>query len=166
MSMEIALEWIRKNKETKEKELNLSKLSLTHLPEELRDCEWLEHLNIRENKELKDLSPLSRLVNLQSLYCSFMQVSDLSPLSGLVNLQRLSCYSTQVSDLSPLSIFIEKGIKIKFDGQSYTEGFDFKDCPLTFPPLEIAQQGNAAILKYFAEQKNKAPKNSTKPKSW
>ena len=284
MSMEIALERIRKNKETKVINLDLSDLSFSHLPEELSDCDWLEQLKIQDNNKLLDLSPLSGLQNLQKLYCSTTRVSDLSPLSGLLNLKELNCDTTQVSDLSPLSrlqnlqklycsitkvsdlnplsgllnlkelncdttnvndlsplrglqnlqllscsstqvhdlsplrglqnlqllscastqvsdlsplrglqrlkvlwcsftqvsdlgplrglqslevlrcnstqvsdlnclsAFIEKGIEIVFKGYAGSQEFDFKDCPLTNPPLEIAQQGNAAILKYFADR--------------
>ena len=85
MSMEIALERIRKNKETKEKELDLSNLNLIHLPEELSDCDWLKDLNIKRNEKLSDLSPLSGLVNLQFLDCAYTQVDNLIPLSNLLN---------------------------------------------------------------------------------
>lgn len=175
MSMEIALERIKKYKKTKVNYLDLSDLNLTHLPEELSSCDWLVQLEIQDNEKLTDLSPLSGLLqlrvllcnstqvsdlsplsglqHLQELSCNSTQVRDLSPLSGLLNLQRLSCNSTQVRDLSPLSTFIEKGIKIVFNGHAGSQELDFKDCPLTNPPLEIAQQGNAAILKYFAERK-------------
>jgi internalin A len=50
-----------------------------------------------------DLSPLSGLTALTSLYCSDTQVTDLSPLSGLTALTSLDCWDTQVTDLSPLS---------------------------------------------------------------
>ncbi len=52
---------------------------------------------------MSDLAPLSGLSSLQTLDCSYTQVSDLAPLSGLSSLQTLDCRSTQVSDLSPLS---------------------------------------------------------------
>jgi internalin A len=52
--------------------------------------------------ELRDLTPLATLANLQDLYVFDTQVSDLSPLEKLTNLQRLYVGATHVSDLSPL----------------------------------------------------------------
>ena len=51
---------------------------------------------------IRDLAPLGSLKNLQTLDCSFTQVTDLAPLGSLVNLQTLDCSSTQVTDLAPL----------------------------------------------------------------
>jgi internalin A len=52
--------------------------------------------------DIVDLAWTSRLVGLQSLYCSRTKISDLTPLSGLRALQSFSCHATQVSDLGPL----------------------------------------------------------------
>jgi len=54
-------------------------------------------------ESLSDVSPLSGLVALQSLYLGGTQVADVSPLSGLVALQSLDLRETQVADVSPLS---------------------------------------------------------------
>ena len=51
---------------------------------------------------MSDLGPLAGLSALQSLDCSWTEVSDLGPLAGL-SLQSLDCSSTQVSDLGPLA---------------------------------------------------------------
>jgi len=56
-----------------------------------------------------------------------------------------------VSDLAPLLPFIKKGIRITLKGYSSGNDFDFKDCPLTNPPVEIVQQGNEAIIRYLEE---------------
>jgi hypothetical protein len=53
--------------------------------------------------QISDLSPLSRLSDIDKLDLSGAQVLDISPLSVLKNLQILSLAETQVSDLSPLS---------------------------------------------------------------
>ena len=58
--------------------------------------------NFKKEWDLKDLSPLQCLSNLQQLYVYLTQASDLSPLQGLSNLQQLDVYSTLISDLSPL----------------------------------------------------------------
>ncbi len=52
---------------------------------------------------IRDLTPLSRMTQLQELFLDNTQVSDLTPLSALTQLQFLSLDNTQVSDLTPLS---------------------------------------------------------------
>lgn len=113
----------------------------------------LQFLNC-SNTQVSNLAPLSGLTNLQFLYCAELQINDLSPLASLVNLKSLSCVATRVNDLSPLLQLIEKGIEIKWSGRSWgDDAIYIKDCPLTSPPIHIAQQGNAAILRWFAENR-------------
>ncbi|MFN0173904.1 MAG: leucine-rich repeat domain-containing protein [Saprospiraceae bacterium] len=112
--------------------------------------------------QVADLSALVGLTNLQKLSCSFTQVADLSPLAGMTNLQLLSCPSTQVADLSPILFLIEKNVPVKWQNWSdaHEEDNSFsekpvilvKGCPLTNPPVEVAKQGNEAILRYFEEK--------------
>lgn len=101
------------------------------------------------------LSHLKDLVNLQQLYVSYTGVSDLSPLKDLTNLQHLDVSGTQVSDLLPLKALIRKGISVNWDTYRFVDKSNsimIQSCPLTNPPIEIAQQGNAAILRYWEEQ--------------
>ena len=56
-----------------------------------------------KSNEVVDISPLSGLVNLQSLELKDSQIVDLSPLQGLVNLQHLRVGGNQIADISPLS---------------------------------------------------------------
>ncbi len=53
--------------------------------------------------KIKDLTPLSQMTGLQTLYLFQNQVSDLTPLSQMTGLQSLDLDNNQVSDLSPLS---------------------------------------------------------------
>ena len=55
------------------------------------------------SSQLADLTPVSRLVTLQSLDCSDTSIVDLSPLAGLQSLRTLDCSRTRVKDLTPLS---------------------------------------------------------------
>jgi Leucine-rich repeat (LRR) protein len=109
----------------------------------------LQHLYLNST-QVRDLSPLSGLFALQELSLNSTQVRDLSPLSGLLALQELDLNSTQVSDLSPLRGMIERGREVSVKG--YVAGITVVNCPLTIPPLEIAAQGNEAILSYFRER--------------
>ena len=52
---------------------------------------------------VSDLTPLSRLSVLQSLWLDGTHVSDLRPLAGRASLQRLSLEGTPVSDITPLA---------------------------------------------------------------
>ncbi len=99
--------------------------------------------------QIYDLSPLAGLINLYTLKCYSTQVGDLIPLTGLANLQVLNCSSTRVKDISPLIPLIRKGRRITLNGTSDQGIFDFLDCPLVNPPIEVVQQGNEAILGYF-----------------
>ena len=86
------------------------------------------------------------------LHLKSQKISDLSPLTDLLNLQYLNFESTEVSDLSPLLPIIKKGIKVNWGIHDGTNGVLIWDCPLSSPPVSIAQQGNEAILRWFAEQ--------------
>lgn len=106
-----------------------------------------------DKTQVSDLSPLVGLTNLQRLSCDNTQVSDLSPLAGLTNLQTLRCGKTPVSDLSPLLSLIRTGRQVKWC--KYEGDIQVEDCPLVNPPVEIAKQGNEAILRYFEEQEKR-----------
>lgn len=98
-----ALHLINENRKTKARVLDLGGSEFVELPQELLDCVWLEEINFSSSKNLRDLSLLSELKNLQNLTFYNTQISDLLPLSHLFNLRRLSCNYTPVRDLSPLS---------------------------------------------------------------
>ena len=128
----------------------------------LKDLVNLQKLDVH-NTQVSDLLPLKDLVNLQQLNVYNTQLSDLMPLKDLVNLRVLDVHSTQVSNLMPLKDLIEKGIKVEwkraslltvlhFNNGGKVNGIYIEDCPLSNPHIEIAKQGNAAILRYWAEQ--------------
>ncbi len=61
----------------------------------------LERLHINSS-QIKELEPLSNLVNLRYLSLGDIQVSDLKLLKKLTNLETLQMYQTSISDLEPL----------------------------------------------------------------
>ncbi|NOT10704.1 MAG: hypothetical protein HOP23_02545 [Methylococcaceae bacterium] len=104
------------------------------------------------NTKVADLSPLSSLVNLQELSIAKTPVADLSPLSTLTNLKRLNLSKTQVSDLSPLLPLIKANLQVRWSPSiDFTDGIYVQECPLINPPIEIVEQGNAAIINFFNE---------------
>jgi len=101
--------------------------------------------------QVSDLLPLKNLKKLKLLDINSTGVSDLSPLKDLHDIKLLSLSDTQVNDLSPVLSLIKKGIKVKWE--QYSGDIRVKNCPLIAPPPNIIQQGNEAILNYFAELK-------------
>ena len=61
----------------------------------------LEDLQLYNN-QISDVSPLKRLTNLTNLNLSDNQINDVSPLKGLTNLKKLNLSYNQISDISPL----------------------------------------------------------------
>ena len=53
--------------------------------------------------QIRDLTPLSGLIQLKSLDLSNNQITDISALSGLTALETLTIYSNQIADISALS---------------------------------------------------------------
>ena len=117
----IALVRIADEKNNRTGFLDLGRLGLTDVPEELFELEHLRGLNwgagwfdeqLEWHDAESDLDPnlhanlllaLHRVPGLAFVSLAGTEVSDLSPLSGIQSLQTLICNSTPVSDLSPLS---------------------------------------------------------------
>ncbi|MBT5987024.1 MAG: hypothetical protein HOG70_00510, partial [Elusimicrobiaceae bacterium] len=58
-------------------------------------------LNLYDN-QIKDLTPLAGLINLEKLILNYNQIEDLTPLAGLTNLEKLFSSNNQIKDLTPL----------------------------------------------------------------
>jgi len=100
------------------------KISQKPTGEELHKLTSLTAINITDNSQIRDLSPLRKfirlrelrfsntnisnlepikaLTTLQLLQCSKSPIGSLKDISGLKNLQHLECENTAVSDLAPL----------------------------------------------------------------
>jgi Leucine-rich repeat (LRR) protein/GTPase SAR1 family protein len=142
----------------------------------LSSLSGLSTLNLSFN-QISDVSSLSLLSGLTTLNLSSNQISDVSFLSSLSGLTTLSLRSNQIndvsfllklsdlnpidisdnliSDLSPLQYFFqEKGMQVVWKEWYKTgEGeINVTDNPLTNPPVEVVQDGNEAILRYFEEK--------------
>lgn len=131
--------------------LNISSTQVADLSP-LKDLQNLQQINVFST-QTADLSPLKDLQKLQLLYASSTHVADLSPLKDLENLQVLDISYTRVADLFPILPLIKKGKQVEWN--MYSGDINVKNCPLVTPPLEIVQQGNAAILSYFEQLEKK-----------
>lgn len=77
-------------------------ISASPSTEELHAVISLTSLDIRDNLNLKNIQPLSRLVNLQELSMSRTEINDLNPIEGLTDLKKLDISHTRVNRLSAL----------------------------------------------------------------
>ncbi|MGN0631143.1 MAG: leucine-rich repeat domain-containing protein [Ruminococcus sp.] len=73
--------------------------------EMLSELTWLKELEISNNTDITDVSPLNKLVNLTELNISNTSVEDISCLSDLKNLNQLSINNTKISDLECISAY-------------------------------------------------------------
>lgn len=120
-----------------------------------------------------DLTPIVNLTKLEILFCSDTLIEDLSPIDYLSEIVAIDVSNTNIEDLSIVNWSKKKylseivlyntkiySLKPLFNflstheiGWELWEGkIRIGNCPLTDPPLEIAKQGNEAILRYWEEQ--------------
>ena len=70
----------------------------------LKDLKNLTTLNVSQNISLFSLDGVNYMYDLTDLNCSETNVDDLTPLSKLKNLQRLDCSKTKVTSLRPIQL--------------------------------------------------------------
>ncbi|MBC7569567.1 MAG: leucine-rich repeat domain-containing protein [Spirosoma sp.] len=110
----------------------------------------LQTVNLSDN-QITDYSFLASLTRLQALDLSYNQITDISFLASLTTLQTLDLSNNQITDISSLLPFlqIENPLPVSLNRGDDINKLNLYDNPVNIPPLEIVQQGNAAILNYF-----------------
>lgn len=134
--------------------IDLRRLSLGRtIPKDLYPLTPLKKLErlYLDYSGIEDLEPIKELENLQRLYMDYSKVTEISALSNLSNLKRVSLMATKVENLSPLKEIMTKGIDVKVSEYDGSDGIFVKGCKLSNPPIEIASQGNAAILQFWED---------------
>lgn len=123
----------------------------------------LQYLNLVHNK-ITDLTPLQNLTQIQELVLSNNSISDIKPLAQLSQLQALFLANNKITNLKPLKTLIERGIPVSLKEEDRRETIRLGGNPLVYPPQEIIEQGNAAILNYFKalEEQGAEPLNEAK----
>lgn len=113
MSLKIALQRIEECRHSHSIELDLSKLELAEIPDEVFGLVWLEKLNVSGNpfgaKGNITVIPtrIKKLKNLIYLDLSYNQINNLAPLALLQCLKEIDFASNQVDDLAPLSLLTQ-----------------------------------------------------------
>jgi Leucine Rich repeats (2 copies) len=91
-------------KKTVKELLGIAKTSDCYQASEiLSNCTELKYF---QEYWIRDISPLSSLVNLTSLDLQYSLIRDISPLSSLVNLTSLNLWHNSITDISPLSSLV------------------------------------------------------------
>ncbi|MFN0201183.1 MAG: COR domain-containing protein [Bacteroidia bacterium] len=126
----------------------------------------LQKLEVSAN-QINELKGLDNLANLQQLCISANQISELKGLDQLNNLQQLSIFNNQISDIRSLLPFLQRAenpLQVKWDWFPNKGEISIQGNPLTSPPVEVVEQGNAAILEWFeyAAIKDLRPLNECK----
>ena len=147
--------------------VSLSRLALsnTHINdfEVLANLTGLTRLDLSQTA-MQTLNPLKYLINLARLDVNATPITDLQPLANLTKLTRLNLSNTAISDLRPIRHILAKDIPVVVKNWLFESSINVKNCPLEYPPLSLVEQGNKAILRYFAdlEQQGIAKLNEAK----
>jgi internalin A len=129
--------------------LSENRLDKVLLPKELPN---LISLHLRNNR-ISEALLLGYLPRLESLYLAGNQLREVVISDNLPNLTLFDLGSNEISDISFLLPLIKKGIEvIDYPHYSTIEGLWLYGNPITNPPLEIVEKGNAAILEYFRQK--------------
>jgi len=115
----------------------------------LKDLTKLD-LNINQIKDLSALKDLNKLVKLN---LDKNQISELSGLKDLKNLQRLRLENNLLEELpvwiTDFDMDIQWTDEYLDDDNNLIKGIVLYNNPLKSPPVEIVQQGKAAVKTYF-----------------
>lgn len=111
----------------------------------------LKNLYLLNNK-IKDITALKRHQNLRYLDLSSNNISNISPLENLDKLETLFLSGNQIEDISPIAPLIEKGISISSETPNQ-KGIEIENNPVNTPPLEVIEQGNEAVKRFFKDAK-------------
>lgn len=136
---------------------NLTKLDLEANPvsdiSALATHTRLRYLGLSRTK-VKDITAIKHLDLLEDVYLSQCKLDSFEPLRDKPNIKRLILSNTGIRDLRPLLPLIERKVPVKWVyGFEYNgDGIFVKDNPQLDIPMEITEQGDEAILKFYALQ--------------
>lgn len=99
--LEIALQRIDNCYNNRASMLDLQRIGLMEIPEQVSKLTWLENLQISGN-HISDLSTISYMPQLQKLNFSGNKVSDLNALEHVPQLQELGCAYNEIRNLDGL----------------------------------------------------------------
>ena len=136
-----------------------------NVPEAVNTFGVLNTLKVLELpfSKIDDINFLKYIKNLEAIDLSGNPIKNIETIRELKFLTKINLNSTKVHDIYPLREKIQQEIKVyhydpdisgetDFIEEAYSKPYIFLgECPLVHPPLEIVEQGNAAILRYFED---------------
>ena len=134
----------------------------------------LKTLNLSSN-QVKDIKPVAELHQLKTLNLSFNQIEELRSVEELNQIKTLSLRANNIQDIRFLKKLTQlqtldlsynrivnifgllrlirlNNMGISLAPHEFNHKLNLYNNPIEIPPLEIIQQGNAAIIKYFEDQ--------------
>lgn len=127
-------------------DLNNNKIKELLPLEKLRRLTYLD-LNFNN---IKDIQALSSLSGIENLSLSRNQITDVKPLKGLKKIKILNLGNNQITNMKALLPLLKDTLQVSI--QAASNAINLHNNPLTTPPPEIVEQGNAAILEYFRQK--------------
>jgi internalin A len=164
--LEKLLQRIDQNLKDKIPYLDLSNCGLEKVPESIQEMEWLRILNLSNNRDLQDITALSTLINLQTLFLENTKIDKFDSIANLFNLRNIYCTNSQLHDLQPLLPLVKNGMEVLYSNRGLDTILTNKkfiqiyNCPIVTPPIEIIRQGRVSILQYFEEIKRAKQSNT------
>lgn len=124
---------------------------------ELTSLVSLKYLYLQFNR-IENINGLEKLTKLKLLSLSYNRIRDVNGLGKLPELTDLDLSNNHIRDIRPLISLIGNSNITKITASDY--GIDdfavgrinIRQNPLVVPPMEIAEQGTDAILRFFTEK--------------
>lgn len=99
---EIAAQRIQLERKNKTGVLDLSKLRIDSLPDNIGDLTWLRDLSCSVTS-ISRIDGLNRLTELQVLHCSYGRLRELPSLDGCSRLVQITCGVTDIDSIAPVA---------------------------------------------------------------
>ena len=95
--------WNAVPNEWREVLMNYVKVDKNPTPEQLHKVTSITAINITDNSQIRNLSPLQKFIKLRELRFSNTSISNLAPIKGLQTLQLLQCSKSPIGSLNDIS---------------------------------------------------------------
>ena len=115
----------------------------------LKELRGLTSLGLKDNR-ISDASFLTVLTGLTSLDLTRNQISEVGWMGRLTQLRTVSLKNNEVSELPKETLDLNVEIEANKRYSLVPQSINFDENPLKSPPLEIVEQGHAAIVSWFA----------------
>ena len=112
----------------------------------------LTHLSLSSN-EIGEIKGLEKLTALNNLYIKTNKISEIQGLEKLKFLRILDLKDNEIKDILKSQTYLkESNLEIVLSSHfNMQSGINLYGNPIKNPPIDVVQQGKAAVLRYFKE---------------